>query len=416
MENIYDTIQKDEQKQGEEKRNIFIAEKVRQVLKSKMLIKQKILAREKDSDAITFTEFIKKLDKIVRRLESMERENPERSEVEDEYYGFLDKYADKVVLKDYEIDQLLSYVKTSIMRCGIPRNQEEYTSTDLVKYALLILEDFINEYYGEKDQELGKWIDFICSSSNAGFYDKTSEIYRIKGYGRDYFTISDYHKKIFSIDIDGNVNLNKDVDFDNALFRDDLYIGTINLNNKRVLTILSSREGNLDPIFFGYKCVNYTEELDMRIKLDAKAIIPLPLALKYCGMSQFTEPLYDKLMLETVAITMNEKNSLTSDYPLSTYNITLSDGEIPAKELYVYKSKVGTSWRSGIMRKKDNQNSDIEPIANLNEILELIGLSYLIEDSYDPKKLEYIMLAIREDGKIPTIITSEETPAISLQK
>ncbi|MDE6292132.1 MAG: hypothetical protein K2L98_00465 [Bacilli bacterium] len=249
-------------------------------------------------------------------------------------------------------------------------------------------------------------------------HSKNSLIFIINGYGREYFTISDYHKKIYAISIDGETSINKDVDFSNMLLLGDLYIGTINLKDKRVLTILSKRKGSLYPVFFDYKYDSYAEELEARDNLDVKALIPLASALKYRGMSQYIEPLYDKLMLEHVIMAMNEKHYLTSELPSTSYNITLSDGEIPANELYIYKTKIGNSWESGIMRKpmdSQEENDAIEPIANLNEILKLIGLDYLIEDSYDPKKLEYIMLSIR-DGSVPMITISEEKPNVTLEK
>ncbi len=418
MEIMHEITHKSEKQIQEEKRNILIAEKVRQVLKTKLLLNQKILKRENSQDSMTLDEFIKREKEITEKLDSMEKTHPERAALESEFYAFLERYADKVILNDLEIDQLLSYVKTSIARFGIPRNQEEYTSNELVKYALLLLNDSVIECYGEEDPELSKWIDLICSSSNAAFYNKTSEIYQIKGYGAYYFTISDYHKRLYSISLDGNVSINRDVDFSNMLLRDDLYLGTINLNNKRVLTILSKREGFLYPIFFDNKCASYSDELETRLKLDARAMIPLASALKYRGMSQYIEPLYDRLMIEHVAIAMNEKHYSTSELPSTTYNISLSDGEIPANELYIYKTNIGGSWKSGIMRKsRDGQeeNPAIEPIANLNEVLELIGLSYLVEDSYDPRKLEYIMLSIR-DGNAPSIAISEETPNVAFKK
>lgn len=418
MEIILENAQKSEKQLREEKRNIAIAEKVRQVLKTKLLLNQKILKRENSEDSLSLDEFIAREKKITDKLDPMEKTHPERAALESEFYSFLDRYAGKVILSDLEIEQLLSYVKQSIMRFGIPRNEEEYTSNELVKHALLLLGDFTTECYGKEDPELAKYIDLMLSSSNAAFYDKTSEIYRIKGYGREYFTISDYHKKIYAISIDGETSINKDVDFSNMLLLDDLYIGTINLKDKRVLTILSKREGFLYPVFFDYKRDSYAEELEARNNLDAKALVPLASDLKYRGMSQYIEPLYDKLMLEHVVIAMNEKQYLTSELPLTSYNITLSDGEIPANELYIYQTKIGNSWESGIMRKpidSQEENDAIEPIANLNEVLKLIGLDYLIEDSYDPKKLEYIMLSIR-DGSVPAIIISEEKPNITLEK
>ena len=418
MEIMHEIIHKSEKQIQEEKRNILIAEKVRQVLKTKLLLNQKILKREKSEDSMSLTEFITRLNEITTKLDSTEKDHPDRMALENEYYSFLERYASKVILNDLEIEQLLAFVKTSIARFGIARNQEEYTSNELVKYTLLLLNDSIIECFGEKDLELNKWIDFILSSSSAAFYDKTSEIYKIKGYGPEYFTISDYHKKIFAISSDGNISINRDIDFSKMLLRDDLYLGTINLNDKLVLTILSKREGYLYPIFFDCKCASYYDELETRLTLDAKAIVPLASALKYRGMSQYIEPLYDRLMVEHVAIAMNEKHYSTSELPSTTYNISLSDGEIPANELYIYKTNIGGSWKSGIMRKSQDhheENSDVEPIANLNEILKLIGLEYLIEESYDPKKLEYIMASSRE-GEIPAIAISEETPNVTLEK
>lgn len=418
MENILNNIQKSEKQLREEKRNILIAEKVRQVLKTKLLLNQKILKRGNSQDSMTLSEFIKREKDITEKLDSMEKTHPERAALESEFYAFLERYADKVILNDLEIDQLLTYVKTSIARFGIPRNQEEYTSNELVKYALLLLGDLITECFGKEDIELSKWIDFICSSSSAGFYSKTSEIYKIKGYGRDYFTISDYHKKIYSISIDGDTNVNKNVDFFNMLVIQDLYIGSINLGNKRVITILSNREGFLYPVFFDYDCDSYAEDFAKRTEQDAKAIMPLSSALIYGGISQLIEPLYDKQTLEYVANSLNDTNYLNIATTSKMYNITLSDGEIPANELYLYKTNKDGSWECGIMHQpKDvlEVNPTIKSIAHLNEILEFIGLGYLIEESYDPRKIEYIMACIR-DSKMPKITISEETPSVNLEK
>ncbi len=418
MEIMHEITHKSEKQLREEKRNILIAEKVRQVLKTKLLLNQKILKQEKSKDSMSLTEFTKRLYEITTKLDNMEKENPERMALESEYYAFLERYAGKVILNNLEIDQLLSFVKTSIARFGIARNQEEYTSNELVKYALLLLNDSIIECFGEKDLELAKWIDFILSSSSAAFYDKTSELYRIKGYGPEYFTISDYHKKIYAISADGNTSINRDVDFSNMLLRDNLYIGYANLNDCRVITILVKREGSLYPLFFESKCASYADELESRINLDARAIMPLSSALIYRGMPHLVEPLYDREMLEKVAVSMNDKPYLISELPSTTYNISSIDGDIPAGELYVYKTNIGGIRECGIMHMPENPqevNPAIEPIAKLNEALEFIGLNHLVEDSYDPKKLEYIMMSLRE-GRVPTITISEETPSVNLEK
>ncbi|MDE6292227.1 MAG: hypothetical protein K2L98_00940, partial [Bacilli bacterium] len=203
MENILDNVKKSEKQLREEKRNIAIAEKVRQVLKTKLLLNQKILKRENSQDIMSLDEFVAREKEITDKLDPMEKENPERAALESEFYSFLERYAGKVILSDLEIEQLLSYVKQSIMRFGIPRNEEEYTSNELVKHALLLLGDFTIECYGKEDPELAKYIDLILSSSNAAFYAKTSEIYRIKGYGREYFTILNTIRKLYEIGING---------------------------------------------------------------------------------------------------------------------------------------------------------------------------------------------------------------------
>ena len=416
MENIVDVIRRDEKKQCEDKRNMLIAEKIRQVLKTKMLINQNILARENSYGTISYDKFMGLLEHFKERLSTAEKYCCE--DIEKEYQDFLKQYENKVILKEHEIDQLLAYVKSSIMRFGIPQNQEEYTSNSLVKYVLLMLDDFIRECYGEEDKELGTWIDFICSRENAGFYDKTSEIYRLNGEGEEYFTISDYHKKIYAIDVDGEISINEHVDFSNVLYRDDLYLGSISLNGERRLTILSKRDGSFYPVFFDKECGNYSEEFERRLNLNAKAFIPLSSALKHYGMPQLIEPLYDKLMLEYVALAMNDKEFDTFDLSFATNNIEPFNEDIAADDLYLYYVKVANKRECGIMHKgKDTivENSDDRLLIKLNDALELLRLNYLVEKSYDYRKLEYILMSISE-GKMPKIVIDEKTPNVNLQK
>lgn len=410
MENIgkiYDKAKRDEQRQLKNKRNILIAEKVREVLKSKMLINQKIIASSKLPDCLSLDEFTKKLREIVNKLEVMEKDDPKRDILEREYCNFIELYSGKVILKEYEIDELLTYVKGSIVRFGIPRNKFEYTNNELVKYSLLMLNNLIISCCDEEDKELGKWVDFICSSSEAGFY-KNSELYQLKSFKSKYFTIRENHKTIYSIDADANVSINEDINPENSLLIDNLYLGYVNLRGKRVVTILSKREGYYYPIFFDYKCDNYTEVMQKRSEQDVEVIIPFSSALKFQKLSHLIEPLYDKMKLEYIAMCMSEPSQIAMSYLVKSGN-----KEIPSDELYVFK----TDKNYYEVIHKSANGKDIPPaetVAKLNEILEYVGLHHLIEDSYDPKKLEYILVSIQEDYKIPKIITEDNKPNVTL--
>lgn len=401
----------------ENKCNTLIGGKVVEVLKDRLLLNQDILRIEKIEDGVTLDEYVRKINELKEKLALIEKGSADYKALEEEFYGFKDNYSKKVVLNELEISQLFTYINASLTRLGIPEFGEKCTSHDLVKNILIALGEFISECYGSEDKELTKWIDFICSSRNALFSAKTNERYSLKGTGRDYFTISDAEKTIFAISDDGNVSVNESVDRSNKLLLNNLYLGTINQNGKRLITLLSVKQGGLYPVFFDYNCDTYIEEYDKRIELDAQIITSFSLALKYRGLSQLIEPLYDKKMLEYVIFNMNDRQFLSFDFTAPFKNIDVDAGKISERELSVYVSNADGSYKFGIARHGNDKNVNTETfhiIANLNEILELIGLDYLIAESYDSKELEYITLCMKEQ-KAPLISISEETPNITLK-
>lgn len=413
LENIYDKMKNNSQ-QYENERNILIAEKVCDVLKSKILINQKIIANSKSPDCLSLDEFTEKLKEIISKLEATEKDAPERENLESEYNSFIKNHAGKVILKDWEIEELLNYVKYSIMCFGIAQNKSEYTTdNELVKYALLMLNVYIIESCNEKDSELVKWIDFICSSSEAGFYQNNSELYQIKGCGSKYFTIKDNRKEIFAISETGDVSIDKDIDYDNILLVDNLYVGYINLNSKRVVTILSKKEDYYYPVFFNYKGENEDEDRQIRREQDAQPIMTLTSALKFAGLSRLTEPLYDKLMLIYIVESFNDPYKKGISYRI--HSEKFPNEEIPSDELYILKTNPNNYE---IVRKSDNQDCTLscDPIVKLNVVLELVGLNYLKEDSYDGRKIDYILLSIQEDGNVPSIVTTDKKPGVTLMK
>lgn len=422
MENIKDDFARDEKTMQIDRRNILIAEKMRQFLSVKLHLNQEIIRRDESIEKITLSLFIDKLSKLIKELEKMETTDPKRTQLEEEYYGFMNKYANSVILNEYEIASLLNYVKQSIMRLGICENKKNYNSSEIVRLSLLSLADYYCDCFDKVDKELSEWVDIFCSSDNAGFYATNNELYTINGYGEEYFTIKDGGKKVFVISQDGNISVNEDAK--NYLLVDDLFIGSINKGNKRILTILSKKEGYYYPVFF--------DENEMMDKYEMHNntvnIISLKDVLKLTGKSHLIKALYDKKELEYIVSEIRENKGIILANCMNKDMSLLEEEEkeeIPACELLVglkgrgngefiqldyelLRDKlVTTQNKSLFISNKTLANNDYTYFIKLNDLLALItpciydGLmpclvgKKLIEESYDYKKLEYIMEAIK---------------------
>lgn len=410
MENMQKELIRDPETLKEDKKNILIAEKIREVLKGRMLLSQKILSRDENIDTISFSEFVDKLNKLAHKLEVMDKKAPDYAILESEYYEFMNKYANNVILQEYEIDHLLRYVKQAIMRLGLPKNKQEYTCTDLIKYTLLMLNERNKECFLESDKELEKWIDLFCSSSSAGIYPNNGILFILNSALDEYFTIKQRGNKIFAISSNGETLINEYADTKNDLLIDDLYLGYINIGQKRVLTLLAKGFGYYYPVFLEEN----DNTFDKRKEENASLIIPLKSLLIMMGHKELIEPLYDKKMLEYIMTVISECKGfiLTNDVIDSSIS---KNEENDSSKLFVYLNKyaldgyVRLNYKLFKVDVLNTLNTEIENgmIINLNELLTIIkpkiftGIlpdiiaSQLKEDSYDYKKLECILTCIK---------------------
>ncbi|MDE6141314.1 MAG: hypothetical protein K2G03_01795, partial [Bacilli bacterium] len=408
MGKVYENLQKEEKREIDNKRNILIADKVCEILKSKLLLNRTILEFSKSEEYLNFEEFCNRLNSLIKKLETLEKDNPNRQYVEYEYNNFVKCYAKKVILNDQEIDKLLEYVRNSIVKFGICQNQKEYSSSELVKFSLNLLKENINQNNSEENKELISWINFITTSPESGFLKKNDVQYEIKDDGQEYFIIKEEGEKIFAISMDGDVSIDEELDYQNSLLDKDLYIGCIDYEGERIITILYQKDGNYYPVFFNQESSNRMERIEQRLKQNAKAIISLSSLLEFKGLSHLIEPIYDKKILEYIALTINEKGYSMDKLITSNleYLEEYPNEEIPSDELYITKSGIIRQNKNSRLKEERQKNS-----AELNEVLKISGLSSLIEESYDIKKLEYIMLSLKDNlHKIPSIVTEPAPP------
>ncbi|MDE5630969.1 MAG: hypothetical protein K2I70_05145, partial [Bacilli bacterium] len=188
----------------------------------------------------------------------------------------------------------------------------------------------------------------------------------------------------------------------------DLYIGCIDYEGERIITILYQKDDNYYPVFFNQESSNRMERIEQRLKQNAKAIISLSSLLEIKGLSHLIEPIYDKKILEYIALTINEKGYSMDKLITSNleYLEEYPNEEIPSDELYITKSGIIRQNKNSRLKEERQKNS-----AELNEVLKLSGLSSLIDESYDIKKLEYIMLSLKDNLRnIPSIVTEPAPP------
>lgn len=422
MESIINNISREEKTMQIDKRNILIAEKMRQFLNVKLHLNQEIIRRDKGVEKITFSTFTDKLCNFIKELECMEKSDPRKAQLEDEYYNFMSKYANSVILNEFEIASLLNYVKQSIMRLGICENKKDYNSSEIVKLSLLNLADHYCDCFDKVEKELLEWINFFCSSDNAGFSATNNELYTLNGYGEEFFTIKDGGKKVFVISKDGIIKVNEEAK--DYLLVDDLFIGSIKQENKGILTLFSKKQGYYYPVFFNKK------EVSDKYKMHESTIniISLRDALILTCKSYLTESLYDEKTLEYIMSEIRERKGIIlskcTNKDISILEKKVKE-EIPADELLVginvasygeficldYEllrdKNFATQNKSSLIFSGVSTNTNYNYFIKLNDLLTLItpciydGLmpcldgKKLIEGSYDYKKLEYIMEAIK---------------------
>ncbi len=406
-----------------------IANKVTELLKSKLILNSKMV--ESKENHIAYKDFISEFNRLTKMLSQIAKGDSQYENLEREYSAFLTKYADKILLSQKEIEELIAYVRLSISTLGMPENNSAYSNSDLIRDALISIAECQQKAGTQIDENLDNFISLACSTPNALCDLDIKGLYMIN-YGHFSLIVRDGKNTILDVDKEGNIDVCREIDPNSQILPSDLYFDVVRKGNTNVLVLFQVSKDDygyrVRPLFDEDLDAETLEQTQLAAEKQKDLLTPFEALLDLKGLSFLKEKVYDLDQLEYLltvlneyrepyihaGITKNQSESFIEEIKAEDIFIGAIKGH--EKDLFVMIKKqingfdcfIPLGKKRAYYEQKEIGANNVKTYFRLNTYLAMKNLDYLSEPTYDIKKMEYIIASLN-DANLTKSIT--ETPA-----
>ncbi len=260
------------------------------------------------------------------------------------YSAFLaNDCSDAIVLREEQIDEMMDFVRESIMTCGLGTISMTVSVREFLRVTLQRLADKLGkeDVRTEKYLKLARYALYAGLSDSVAFCDSFGGMVSV-GHGNIFSILNHESRYICKFEADGTNTINADIESERVYFGKDLFIGSIMPDNKvsihDVLFLKTGEEGNVHYIACNYFKDSFKEG-DEHLRIDS----PLKEVLQDSNLDFLYRPVYTRREWESfIRAYVNTRKRLSQEEMAKIEKV----------------ASIAAHWWSQVVRKPHCDNAD----------------------------------------------------------